>query len=108
MRVYDTETGEATACYALAPTVPDESIYEKIYFSPFVRFGKHGDMLAKSSNPFKNPVILADEGAVYIPKDKSAFEKPYLGRAVTGVSKAQNQAVVQGYAPYLPIKLEKK
>ena len=49
---------------------------------------------------------MADEGAVFIPNDKGVFDKPYIGRAVTGVSKAEPSSVVQGYAPYLPLKLE--
>jgi len=96
----------ANACYVLAPCVPEKNIFEESYFSPFIRFGKHGDRLAGSRNPFKNPIIMADEGSVFIPKGKNVFKKPYIGRAVKGVSKVQHQAVVQGYAPYLPMKLE--
>ena len=96
--------GDADACYTLAPCVPDR--FEVVYFTPFVRYGKHGDSLAGGENPFKNPVIMADEGAVCFPEEKSAFDKPYIGRAVFNLSKAQPGAVAQGYAPYLPMKLE--
>lgn len=99
----------ANACYTLAPCVPEKDIFEKAYFTPFVRFGKHGDQLANSENPFKNPVLMADEGAVFKPKDKSFFEKPYLGKAVTGVSKIEDmkdKVVIQGYTPYLPVNLK--
>jgi len=97
----------ANACYALAPSVPDSHSFKTGYFTPFVRFGKHGDRLAHSRNPFKNPVIMADEGAVFMPMDMAYFEKPFLGKAVTGVSKSMPESVVQGYAPYLPLKLER-
>ena len=97
---------DANACYLLAPCVPEKNRFEKMYFTPFIRFGKHGDRLATAGNPFKNPVVMADEGAIFIPNDKSIFHKPYIGRAVTGVSKAKTSSVVQGYAPYLPLKLE--
>ena len=42
----------------------------------------------------------------FIPKDKSILKKPYIGMSISGVSKADPNTVVQGYAPYLPLKLE--
>jgi len=97
------------ACYALAPTVPQKDVFSDCYFTPFVRFGKHGDALATSENPFKNPVLMADEGAVFIPKSNDVFQKPYIGRAVLNTSKIKEHTVVhQGYAPYLPFRLEMK
>jgi CRISPR-associated protein Csm4 len=100
------DTVDANACYSLAPALPRAGDFEKMYFRPFVRFGKHGDRLAVSKNPFKNPVILADEGGAFFPADRTKFEKPYIGSAITGLSKVQPQTVFQGYAPYLPMKLE--
>lgn len=99
----------ANACYALAPVVPEKDKFSDMYFTPFVRFGKHGDRLAKSGNPFKNPVVMADEGAVFMPKENDAFKKPFIGTAVLNTSKIEQHTVVhQGYAPYLPIRLEMK
>lgn len=92
------------AAYTLAPCVPKSG--HQAYFTPFVRYGKHGDQMAVSQNPFKNPVIMADEGAVLMSPDQALFEKPYVGRAVAGISKIQPGAVTQGYAPYLPMRLE--
>ncbi len=97
---------EANACYTLAPCVPEKKSYKKAYFVPFVRFGKHGDRLAVSPRPFKTPVLMAAQGAVFVPQDPLAFSKPWFGQAVTGVSEVQKQAVVQGYTPYLPLTLE--
>jgi len=96
----------ADACYSLAPCIPEKGSFADIFFSPFTRFGKHGDALANSLHPFKNPVIMADEGAVLLPKNADTFKKPYIGRPVAGVSKALSQCIVQGYAPYLPFRLE--
>ncbi len=96
---------DGPAFYSLAPSVPDMDLFKKIYSNTFTRFGKHGDSLACSKNPFKNPVIMADEASVFILKDKK-LEKPYIGCAVSGVSKAMPETVVQGYSPCLPIKLE--
>lgn len=94
------------ACYTLSPSVPQKDTFEKIYFTPFVRFGRHGDVLAKSGKPFKNPVIMADEGAVLIPKSKEVFDKPYIGTAIFKISKAESKAVTQGYSLYIPVGVE--
>jgi CRISPR-associated protein Csm4 len=77
-----------------------------MFFTPFTRFGRHGDVLAKSSNPFKNPVIMADEGGIFIPKSHESFTKPYIGRAVMNISKAEPRTVMQGYSLYLPVNVE--
>ncbi|MFQ3675748.1 MAG: hypothetical protein SNJ64_04315 [Endomicrobiia bacterium] len=94
------------ACYTLSPCVPEKNTYSKIYFSPFIRFGKHGDVLAKSKNPFKNPIIMACEGAVFVPNNEEIFNKPYIGTAVYNISKSEPKTVAQGYSLYIPIKLE--
>ncbi|OPX19657.1 MAG: hypothetical protein BZ151_08070 [Desulfobacca sp. 4484_104] len=96
------EVKGASACFTLSPSVPQTGKYRQQYFSPFTRFGRHGDRLAHSKNPFKAPVIMADEGAVFVPRDHEIFSRPYLGRAVHDVSLAQPNAVVQGYSLYLP------
>lgn len=96
----------SNAWYALAPFVPEQGRFADIFFTPFVRFGKHGDKLACQGNPFKNPVIMADEGAVLLTKENDTGRKPFVGRAVTGVSKSMPETVVQGYAPCLPLKFE--
>ncbi len=97
---------EANSCYSLSPCVPERDFYSEAYFVPFCRFGKHGDRLARSRNPFKNPVIMADEGAVFFPRDATAFEKPYLGRPVTSISKILPETFAQGYSVYLPLAVE--
>ncbi|MDI6796738.1 MAG: hypothetical protein QMD09_07330 [Desulfatibacillaceae bacterium] len=96
----------ANACYTLSPCVPPKGIYSRICFEPFVRFGRHGDVAALSGKPFKNPVVMANEGAVLWPASTDAFKKPYLGTAVGQISKAQPEAIMQGYAFYLPMRLE--
>ena len=96
----------ANACYVLAPTVPQKQSFSRLYFTPFVRFGKHGDVLVRSGNPFKNPVIMADEGAVFVPKDRNVLTRPYIGRAVGNISKSMPQSICQGYSIYLPFTME--
>jgi len=99
---------DADACYALGPVVPPPGIFREVFFSPFIRFGRHGDRLATSGNPFRNPVVMADEGAVLIPSGEGVFQRPFIGSAVLDTSKALPETVVQGYAPYLPMKMEIK
>lgn len=93
-------------CYTLAPCVPEKDTYAEMFFTPFTRYGRHGDVLAKSSNPFKNPVIMADEGGVFKPKSKEVFRKPYIGTAVAKISKAEPKSVAQGYSLYIPVNVE--
>lgn len=93
------------ACYILSPCVPEKDTFSEMYFTPFTRFGRHGDIFAKSSNPFKNPVIMADEGAIFKPKSREVFSKPYIGRAISNISKAEPKAVTQGYSLYIPVRL---
>lgn len=100
------DSNGANALYTLAPCVPEEKAYRDYHFSSFTRFGRHGDVLAISGKPFKNPVIMADEGAVFIPADDNVWGKPYMGRAITGLSKSEPRTVAQGYTPYLPIYVE--
>lgn len=94
------------ACYTLSPCVPQRDTFSTMYFSPFVRFGKHGDVLAKSLNPFKNPIIMVDEGAILKPKNNEIFNKPYVGTAVNNISKAEPKSVAQGYSLYIPVRVE--
>jgi CRISPR-associated protein Csm4 len=95
------------ACYTLAPSVPEKDRFKEMYFTPFTRFGRHGDILAKSSNPFKNPVIMADEGAILVPKDiQDVLKYPYIGTGVTGISKTEPNTIMQGYSLYIPVRVE--
>ena len=92
--------------YTLSPTVPARGEFSEYYFTPFTRFGRHGDVLARSENPFKAPVIMADEGAVLRPRSADSFKRPFIGRAVTGISKAEPSTVCQGYSLYIPVRME--
>lgn len=99
-------TEHANAFYTLAPSVPAPGSYQKAFFTPFIRFGKHGDIYARSRNPFKKPVIMADEGAVFISRENALLKRPYVGQAVTGISEALSKTTMQGYSPYIPLRLE--
>lgn len=97
------------ALYTLSPSVPKMTDYKDALFTPFTRFGRHGDRLAVSGKPFKNPAIMADEGALYFPVDMNeALKHPYLGSALTGLSKIQESTVAQGYSLHIPVRLEEQ
>ncbi len=97
---------QGNALFTLAPSVPEAGSYRRAYYQPLVRFGRHGDRLAISRNPFKAPVIMAAAGAVFVPTQSESFSLPWWGQAVTGVSNIQEATIVQGYSPYLPLTLE--
>jgi CRISPR-associated protein Csm4 len=67
---------EPNACYNYRAAVPEKDVFSRLYFSPFTRFGRHGDVLARAKNPFKNPVIMADEGAVLISDNRMFLSCP--------------------------------
>lgn len=94
------------ACYTLSPCVPQKGVFDDCYFIPFTRFGRHGDIFAKSGHPFKAPVVMADEGAIFKPKNREIFKIPYIGSAVTGISKVEPETVCQGYSLYIPVRVE--
>lgn len=86
--------------YTLSPCVPDKN-YMKIFFTPFVRFGRHGSFLANSTNPFKNPILMMDEGSVIIHNDEQ--NQPFVGRCLNGLSKVEEATISQGYSIVLPL-----
>lgn len=95
--------------YSLAPFIlsEEEKInLNNIYFQPVTRYGKHGDILAKSENPFKKPVIVADTASLVSLKTKFDKNKPFIGKAIKDISYVDNKTVFQGYALCLPCILE--
>ena len=86
--------------YTLSPYVPREEDYEHIWYRPFTRFGRHGGPLVLTGRPFKNPVFMADQGAVL----RASVERgPYIGRAIGGLSKAEEKTIAQGFSIVLPV-----
>jgi CRISPR-associated protein Csm4 len=95
------------AAFTLGPCVPNPGSYRESGFLPFIRFGRHGDRMALSRNPFKAPVVMADEGAVFQAAGPEVWGgRNYIGRAVKNVSKVQPEAVCQGYSLFIPVRWE--
>ena len=91
-----------SGCWTLGPSVPQKKTFVRCHATPFTRFGKHGSSLATSVHPYKKPVVMADDGAVLYPVDRTIFNAPYIGTAITDVSLVDKRTVVQGYSLYLP------
>lgn len=74
---------------------------DTVYYTPSTRFGKHG-IITADGIPFKNPYVAAEQGMVLLDiKNKSIFNKPFIGKAITGISHINN-TVAQGYSLYIP------
>lgn len=91
--------------YTLGASLPASQIYQQICFEPAVRFGKHGNILANSEYPFKQPVLKAAAGAIFKPLEGYWPEKPFIGVSIKGLSK-HAETVEQGYSLFIPVKSE--
>jgi CRISPR-associated protein Csm4 len=98
----------ADAWLTLAPCAPQGLAWrpESCFYQPFTRFGRHGDLAVQSGRPFKNPILLAQTGALLAPH---SFEpRPFVGQGLGGagqLSKAIAATVHQGYAPVVAVAL---
>lgn len=98
------KNNEFSQYYTLSPFVyGSEDKFNSIYYEPFTRYGKHGDNAVFSGNPFKNPILTIDEGAIV--KTNDLLKRNYIGRALTNVSKQFDGNVIhQGYSIVIPCK----
>jgi CRISPR-associated protein Csm4 len=95
------------AWWTLGPCAPQGQGFdgEKSFWRVLTRFGRHGNALALSDNPFKHPVLLAAAGAVFVPTGEFA-PRLFVGQGLSGVSAADEKTVHQGYTPVLPLQME--
>lgn len=99
------ENSNPTAFMTLAPCVPAPDTFDasKSFYKTFVRFGRHGNMAALSENPFKQPVMTMDTGAVLTPKNGIDKSTLFVGTGITGVSLFDDRTVFQGYTPVIAL-----
>jgi CRISPR-associated protein Csm4 len=100
---------ESNAGMTLAPSAPQGLglVAEHCYYEPFTRFGRHGDRAVLSGRPFKNPVLLANTGAVLCGSDNIAAGLVGQGLGGNGtLSNAISETVHQGYAPCIGVYLK--
>jgi CRISPR-associated protein Csm4 len=99
----------ANACLTLAPCAPQGLGFDgrNSFYQLFTRFGRHGDIAVhKEGKPFKNPVLLAQTGAVLATQPAVSG---FIGQGIGGngeLSKTLPATVHQGYAPVIAINLE--
>jgi CRISPR-associated protein Csm4 len=107
------------AWLTLGPCAPQGLAFDpsRSFYHPFTRFGRHGDMGARLGNPFKSPILMADTGAVFVPRPHAreglGFTARFIGQGLGGdgsLSKAKGleNTVHQGYAPAVAIRLPGK
>lgn len=101
---------QPNAYLTLAPCVPQGLDFDgdKSYWRVLTRFGRHGNLHGISEKPFKNPVLLAATGAVFVPQAEYA-SRAFIGQGLGGngqLSKIEPATVQQGYAPVVGIRME--
>lgn len=92
----------ANALYTLGPTVLEGIKAQRIFYEPFTRFGRHGALYATSGTPFKNPVVMAKQGALIIAPESNLFSKKFVGKGLDKLS-AHSETVHQGYSLAIPL-----
>lgn len=101
------DKGNTNAVYTLSNCYLYKIGCDKAYYETFTRFGKHGDILATTGYPFKNPVVLARQGAVLKFSNGNFPSNPFVGTGINRISYHQ-KTVMQGYSLYIPIVLEEE
>jgi CRISPR-associated protein Csm4 len=100
---------DANAFLTLAPVAPQGLGFsaEKSFYHPLTRFGRHGDVAVHSGNPFKHPLLLAGTGSVFAFDEKMPEKTRFhVGQGLSGISVCRPEAVAQGYAPVVGIRVE--
>lgn len=103
------EQDSANAGMTLAPCAPQGLGLDaqRCYYEPFTRFGRHGDRAVLSGRPFKNPLLLANTGAIL--SGLRTYQTGYAGHGLGGKSRLSNaieETVHQGYAPCIGVHLQ--
>ncbi len=81
--------------------VPSEGWHsDRSFYSITTQFGRHGAALVHQQ-PFKNPVLMMETGALLVPKDEPSGL--WVGQGVTGVSEVMPETVQPAYAPVVPV-----
>ncbi len=100
------DSAESQMVLTLAPCAPQSGEWhqDNSFYSPMVRFGRHGTNLVIQGKPYKNPLLLADTAALLVPHKSQC--QPFVGMGLGGdgvISPAMPQTVHQGYAPVVGV-----
>lgn len=85
---------------SISPTLLQDDDIVKSWYNPFTRFGKFG-LHRANKNAFKNPVLMADSGAVV----KLSKSKEHFGTALNNGTK-EKISHLQGYSIAIPFKIK--
>lgn len=85
----------------LASSFPGAERPKQMWYRVKTHFGRHGGDAALGANPFKQPLLLAERGAVYEFSERKA--RSVTGRGITGVSLSDPETVHQGCAPVVAL-----
>jgi len=95
----ETKKQEGDYYMALGPFVGSNKNITNLRADIFVRAGKLGGAFAASMSPWKKPVVLYDEGAVF----KCGSNNGYVGTLLEDMH-ADNKSICQsGFAPVIPV-----
>jgi CRISPR-associated protein Csm4 len=91
---------EASGFVSLSNFVPVWDDPRNGYWQVLVKYGKLGEELAASANPFKLPLVMLAAGSCF----RHVPVRPWYGRLVHGVSPAQPEVVQYGLAFAVPMR----
>lgn len=102
----------SASCHALslAPCAPEPARLEAggCFYQPVTRFGRHGNLAALTSQPYKRPVLMMRTAAFLTFREPGV--PPWFGTGLGGtdapISAALPATVHQGYAPLVPLNAE--
>ncbi len=91
---------EADGFVSLSNFVPARDDPRDGYWQMLVKYGKLGEALATSDNPFKQPLVMLAAGSCF----RHTPVRPWYGRLVHEISPAHPEVVQYGLAFALPIR----
>lgn len=91
---------EADGFVSLSNFVPARNDPRDGYWQMLVKYGRLGEELATSDNPFKRPLVMLAAGSCF----RHTPVRPWYGRLVHGISFAYPEVVQYGLALALPIR----
>lgn len=98
---------ESRHAITLAPCAPNPVQLDsaQCFYLPQTRFGRHGNVLVRSGNPFKRPVQYMKTAAFlsFTEPSRALWHGTGLGGARQPISLTLPETVHQGYAPVVPV-----
>ncbi len=96
------ELDDANGFVSLANWVPARGDPRIGFYNTLVKYGKLGEELAVSENPFKFPLTMLAAGSSFYVEGEV---KEYYGRLVPGIAPAAPEVMQYGYAFAVPVRL---